>query len=492
MGTTQYVFSNGLLHYEDGPWSGTNDMVIYSYDSSRRRSQLVARQPTGNPLTNSYSWDSGGRLSTVASPAGTHTYTPNELNQAAGSYDSNGNRTSGADSYTYDVENQLIGIEVASRWKLEFVYDGRQRLRVIKDYEYSGGGYSLKGEVRLMYDGMNVIQERNGSGHPTVSYTRGLDLSGTLDGAGGIGGLLTRSSHATSSPYQQNSHAFYHADGNGNVTYLRRSDGASYAAYKYDPFGRTLSSAGGLASANRMRFSSKPWIQSSSGTDGMYYYGYRFYDPLTQRWLNRDPIEENGGVNLFSFVRNDPHNRSDLLGLAYGNPVSGPNGPVGPSSPWGSGGVFNGPDGNTGSVGGGVGAYGVFGGEIAVSFVQCCINNDKYIFTVVTACGGLGVSVGIGGSKPKIEMPGGVKDSPGGSFSAGGDCPQDRYYVKAAVTAGVFEFGRDFVDEGDSVESANGVSVPPSYGGRYVVCSDTVVSVKKTGCCPKPTTPKVR
>jgi len=422
VGTTQYVFSNGLLHYEDGPWSGTNDMVIYSYDSSRRRSQLVVRQPTGNPLTNSYSWDSGGRLSTVASPAGTHTYqyngqgnlvrkllipnstfvtntfdgaarlldsrymvdstwavlnqhgyvynnaherttlsrtnssntgwngystatydgagevrevraynasgvsvpgenffygydaewnmlkrtnnltintyTPNELNQAAGSYDSNGNRTSGADSYTYDVENQLIGIEEASSWKLEFVYDARQRLRVIKDYEYSGGGYSLKGEVRLMYDGMNVIQERNGSGHPTVSYTRGLDLSGTLDGAGGIGGLLTRSSHATSSPYQQNSHAFYHADGNGNVTYLRRSDGASYAAYKYDPFGRTLSSAGGLASANRMRFSSKPWIQSSSGTDGMYYYGYRFYDPLTQRWLNRDPLGERGFENV--------------------------------------------------------------------------------------------------------------------------------------------------------------------------------------------------
>lgn len=75
--------------------------------------------------------------------------------------------------------------------------------------------------------GMTPFQERNGSGHPTVSYTRGLDLSGSLEGAGGIGGLLTRSTHATSSPYQQNSHAFYHADGNGNVTYLRRSDGAS-------------------------------------------------------------------------------------------------------------------------------------------------------------------------------------------------------------------------------------------------------------------------
>jgi RHS repeat-associated protein len=41
---------------------------------------------------------------------------------------------------------------------------------------------------------------------------------------------------------------------------------------------------------------------------GMFYYGYRYYDPPTGRWLNRDPIEESGGLNLYGFVGNDAVN----------------------------------------------------------------------------------------------------------------------------------------------------------------------------------------
>jgi len=53
-----------------------------------------------------------------------------------------------------------------------------------------------------------VIQERDvGSGVPTVSYTRGNDLSGTLEGAGGIGGLLARSSVYSSGNWS--THNFY-------------------------------------------------------------------------------------------------------------------------------------------------------------------------------------------------------------------------------------------------------------------------------------------
>jgi uncharacterized protein RhaS with RHS repeats len=35
-------------------------------------------------------------------------------------------------------------------------------------------------------------------------------------------------------------------------------------------------------------------------------YTYRYYDPVTGRWLSRDPIEELGGVNLYEFVGNEP------------------------------------------------------------------------------------------------------------------------------------------------------------------------------------------
>ena len=48
----------------------------------------------------------------------------------------------------------------------------------------------------------------------------------------------------------------------------------------------------------------------------MYYYGYRYYDPVTGRWPSRDPIEEKGGVNLYGFVNNDGINSIDLFGLS--------------------------------------------------------------------------------------------------------------------------------------------------------------------------------
>ena len=100
------------------------------------------------------------------------------------------------------------------------------------------------------------------------------------------------------------------------MTYLTDAAGATLAAYRYDPYGRWLSGTGTLASANAMRFSSKLWMgYKGSNTDGLYYYGYRFYDPSTMRWVNRDPIREAGGLNLYGFVFNAPINFVDLFGL---------------------------------------------------------------------------------------------------------------------------------------------------------------------------------
>ena len=48
----------------------------------------------------------------------------------------------------------------------------------------------------------------------------------------------------------------------------------------------------------------------------MYNYGFRYLDPVTGRWPSRDPIEEEGGLNLYGFVGNDGVNDLDWLGLA--------------------------------------------------------------------------------------------------------------------------------------------------------------------------------
>src|SRR5208282_5429009 len=196
-----------------------------------------------------------------------------------------------------------------------------------------GSAWVQTNEVYYVYDGNLVIQERGNSdinqqgnnvNMPTVSYTRGKDLSGSLDGAGGIGGLLSMTLNTGAGPLSSNS-MFYHSDANGNVTMLINPSQAIVAKYLYDAFGNTLSAAGSLAQANLYRFSSKEWHQNS----GLVYYLYRYYDPNLQRWPNRDPIRENGfhlltqewvksalsDDNPYLFIFNSSVNRYDAFGL---------------------------------------------------------------------------------------------------------------------------------------------------------------------------------
>ncbi|MDF2441476.1 MAG: hypothetical protein JWN98_2460, partial [Abditibacteriota bacterium] len=103
---------------------------------------------------------------------------------------------------------------------------------------------------------------------------------------------------------------FYHYDGHGNVVQMSDAAKAVVAEYRYDAFGNTLSATGAQASSNRYRFSTK----EQHTVSGLYDYGYRFYSPGLGRWLNRDPIEETGGLNLYGFVGNNAANSVDPYG----------------------------------------------------------------------------------------------------------------------------------------------------------------------------------
>jgi len=230
-------------------------------------------------------------------------------------YDFNGNLTNdGRRVFEYDFENQLTNVYVAAAWRSEFKYDAFGRRRIRKEYGWTGSAWSLTNEVRYVYDGMLVIQERDANNLALVSYTRGNDLSGSLQGAGGIGGLLART--ANSQLLSANSSllasSYYHCDGNGNITALVDTNGILVAKYNYDPYGNLLGMSGPLAGDNTYRFSSKEY----AGNSGLYYYGFRYYEPNVQRWLNRDPVEENGGVNLYTFVDNFSTGEIDFHGLA--------------------------------------------------------------------------------------------------------------------------------------------------------------------------------
>jgi RHS repeat-associated protein len=213
-------------------------------------------------------------------------------------YDLNGNLTSdGTRGFDYDDENQLIRVTVTNAWKSEFTYDGRLRRRIRKEFTWSSAWVQTN-EVHYVYDGKVAIQERDANNLALTTYTRGNDLSGSLQWAGGIGGLLALSWPSVVNPQ----HYFYHADGNGNITALINSQQIVLAKYLYDPFGNILSTSGPLAQFNRYLFSSKECDQNS----GLVYYLYRYYEPNLQRWLNRDPINEEGGINLYGYIGNNP------------------------------------------------------------------------------------------------------------------------------------------------------------------------------------------
>jgi RHS repeat-associated protein len=210
-------------------------------------------------------------------------------------YDANGNLLSdGSRNFAYDDENQLISVWVANSWRSDFVYDGLMRRRIRREYSWASGIWNLKSEIRYTYDGNLVIQERDANNLATVTYTRGIDLSGSLQGAGGIGGLLARTDNRLLAIGDRSAHAYYHSDGNGNVTSLVNGSGAVVAQYLYDPFGNLLAKSGPLADSNLYRFSSKEWHPNS----GLIYYGYRFYEPNLQRWMSRDPIVEGRWTQL--------------------------------------------------------------------------------------------------------------------------------------------------------------------------------------------------
>jgi RHS repeat-associated protein len=88
-------------------------------------------------------------------------------------------------------------------------------------------------------------------------------------------------------------------DGSGNVVALVDGSSGTYSAnYEYGPFGEVIRASGAMASSFPIRWSTK---YTDLETD-LVYYGYRYYNPGTGRWLSRDPIGEKGGLNLYGFV----------------------------------------------------------------------------------------------------------------------------------------------------------------------------------------------
>jgi len=244
----------------------------------------------------------------------TYTYTANNLNQYTSilrssappreiSHDLDGNMLSDGNlSFAYDAANRLKAVSSNGVLLVTNFYDAKSR-RVKK--------VTPEATTTFFYDDWNLIEERvaytNGTSS-TILYVRGKDISDTLQGAGGIGGLLYLTVSNSSSQRQLYVPCY---DNNGNITRCFDADGNTVAQYTYDAFGNIVAQSGPLADFFHVRFSTKYFDPES----GLYYYGYRFYSPALMRWLNRDPIGEDGGLNLHGFCGNNAIVGIDVFGL---------------------------------------------------------------------------------------------------------------------------------------------------------------------------------
>jgi RHS repeat-associated protein len=166
-----------------------------------------------------------------------------------------------------------------------------------KEQDYKGA--TLLTETHFVRIGPYVIQEQNTSNVVTRAYVWGLDVGG------GIGGLLELKN-------QSGSCYSYLYDGKCNVSAVIDSTQAVAATYTYDPYGKRMGITGTLDQP--YQFSTKPYLP----TLGVNYSGQRFYSPYLGRWINRDPIGEAGGMNMYAAMSNNPVNNVDPLGLDDG------------------------------------------------------------------------------------------------------------------------------------------------------------------------------
>ena len=276
----------------------------FGYDA---RSQVVSATVSTNAY--GYSYDSIGNSVHASRNAATNYYLSNELNQyeVVGDgadfsflyYDWDGNLEEwGGDEFEWDPENRLRcgwrnGSEVYSAFR---DWNGRAFCEIEETF------YADR-----VFDGWNPVFERAFDIYSELPlsetvYVWGTDLSGSLQGAGGVGGLLA-----------VNRDGDWYVplyDANGNVTAYVSEGGSVVAEYEYDAFGNTISQSGAMSDDFRHRFSTKPWIAPLS----VYDYGERIYSPQLRRWLSRDPVGEEGGVNLYAMCGNDAVNGVDVIG----------------------------------------------------------------------------------------------------------------------------------------------------------------------------------
>jgi RHS repeat-associated protein len=268
------------------------ETTTYAYDAANRmQSALIG---TGTPQY-VYGYDHASNLTSITPDGATQTFTYTSTNAiTSGTYDANGSPTAlSGKSYKWDGANRILRFaDTATDTASSFTYDGLGRLvRVVDTHgaaKTADHSYMWCGTMRcLAHD-----NTQRGSPVSTQYFTQGVIVGAT--------------------PY------YYVRDQLGSVTELVGRTGSVAAQYAYDPYGNQTTISGAL--------------DSDIGYAGYFYHAvsgldftlHRAYDPPHARWLNRDPIGEAGGMNLYAYVGGnptsvrDPSGEDPLIGTTVG------------------------------------------------------------------------------------------------------------------------------------------------------------------------------
>jgi RHS repeat-associated protein len=250
-------------------------LTTYQYDT---KDQLLQEQSArSGGYTNTFGYDNAGNSTTFKGSA--HVYNANNQD-VTNVYDDRGNPLVYRGlPLTFDAENRLTS---AGGALLTAGYTGHG----LRAWKQAAGG----GRTYFLYDGEKLLLDMDAAGAVTAVDTRCHN------------GLLSRRAGGAS--------VFYAFDPQGSVAQRLTAGGAVLTSHMFDAHGTGASSG---ATSDPHGYKARQGYYTDQET-GLLLLTHRYYDPGTGRFLTRDPIGYNGGINLYAYVTNNPVTRSDPSG----------------------------------------------------------------------------------------------------------------------------------------------------------------------------------
>lgn len=271
------------------PQAGLNRSWLCGYDAADQLTSVASQDPetlaalpTGQY---GYTYDFAGNRLTETIDGVTATASVNSLNQLT-SLTSAGASALPQQTYEWNADNRLKAINYfGTNERSEFEYDGNGRQITVREKQ----GLTVTADRRFVWQGLQLAEER----HTAADAVKKRYFAGGMQISGSGAALVPR---------------LFVKDHLGSVRGVLSGNNTFTTAYDFDPWGR------------RIILANLP-DESSLGFTGHFFHSsnlvlapFRAYAAASGKWISRDQIAENGGINLYAYVSGNPISAVDPLG----------------------------------------------------------------------------------------------------------------------------------------------------------------------------------